>query len=66
MTIDEHRSALLVLRNKVGADSEAGRLMSTLIEQLENYSEEPDPKARAWLEKFMANTTALLAAALAR
>lgn len=47
-----HRD-LLVRRNRVGAESQEGRLLSTLIKQLQNYQKETDPVARANLERFM-------------
>jgi hypothetical protein len=71
MTIDERRphplvTDLLKLRNRVGRKTVPGHIASGLAEQIRNHETEADPRARAWLEKFMANTTALLAAALAR
>lgn len=44
---------LTVRRNKVGAESTEGRLISTLIQQMKNYQKETDPVARANLERFM-------------
>jgi hypothetical protein len=44
---------LTVRRNKVGAESAEGRLISTLIQQMKNYQREADPVARANLERFM-------------
>lgn len=44
---------LLVKRNRVGAESQVGRHLSNLIEQLRNYQKETDPVARANLERFM-------------
>jgi len=44
---------LTVRRNKVGAESSEGRLISTLIQQMKNYQKETDPVARANLERFM-------------
>jgi hypothetical protein len=44
---------LSVRRNKVGAESTEGRLISTLIQQMKNYQKESDPVARANLERFM-------------
>ena len=49
-----YSSRLMALREKVGADSEAGGHISNLVEQLINYEQEPDRDARARLEKFMA------------
>jgi hypothetical protein len=44
---------LLVKRNKVGAETPLGYLLSNLIMQLWNYEKETDPTARANLERFM-------------
>jgi len=44
---------LSVRRNKVGAESAEGRLISTLIQQMKNYQKETDPVARANLERFI-------------
>jgi len=44
---------LLKRRNKVGAESREGRLLSNLIQQIGNYRKETDPTARANLERFM-------------
>jgi len=44
---------LTVRRNKVGAESTEGRLISTLIQQMKNHQKETDPVARANLERFM-------------
>jgi hypothetical protein len=44
---------LTVRRNKVGAESSEGRLISTLIQQMKNYQKETDPVARANLERFI-------------
>lgn len=44
---------LMVRRNKVGAESGEGRLLSTLIQQIRNYQREEDPVARTNLERFM-------------
>lgn len=44
---------LTVRRNKIGAESTEGRLISTLIQQMKNYQKETDPVARANLERFM-------------
>jgi len=41
---------LTVRRNKVGAETPEGRLLSTLIQQVRNYQKETDPTARANLE----------------
>jgi hypothetical protein len=40
-------------RNQVGAESQLGRLLSNLIEQIWNLEYETDPTARAHLERFM-------------
>ena len=52
-SVTEALPGLLVRRNKVGAESDEGRLLSTLIQQLRNYQREEDPVARANLERFM-------------
>jgi hypothetical protein len=44
-------------RNRIGAESTEGRLLSTLIEQLTNYQKETDPTARANLERMIGWTT---------
>jgi len=49
----ELRSQLLVKRNEVGAESDVGRHLSNLIEQIRNYQSETDPAVRASLERFM-------------
>jgi len=51
---------LTVRRNKVGAESTEGRLISTLIQQVKNYRKETDPVARANLERFMEWTMAAI------
>lgn len=43
-------------RKQVGAESQEGRLLSTLIQQMRNYQTETDPVARANLERFMGRT----------
>ena len=44
---------LTVRRNRIGAESTEGRLISTLIQQMKNYQKETDPVARTNLERFM-------------
>ena len=52
-SVTEALPGLLVRRNKVGAESNEGRLLSTLIQQLRNYQLETDPVARANLERLI-------------
>jgi len=44
---------LLVKRNRIGAETPLGFLLSNLIQQIRNYRREEDPIARANLERFM-------------
>ena len=59
-----YRSRLMALRDKVGAESEAGGHISNLVEMSLNYEKETDPAARERLEKFMAVSVAAIEAAL--
>jgi hypothetical protein len=52
-SVTEALPGLLIRRNRVGAESQEGRLLSTLIQQVRNYAQETDPVARANLERFM-------------
>ena len=52
-SLSDLRAELLIRRNIVGAESQEGRLLSTLIQQIRNYQKETDPTARANLERFM-------------
>jgi hypothetical protein len=63
-TNDQHVTHLLKFRNRVGRKTVAGAIASGMAEQIRAHQTEADPRARAWLEKFMANSTALLSAAL--
>jgi hypothetical protein len=52
-SVTEALPGLLMRRNRVGAESKEGRLLSNLIQQIRNYQREEDPVARANLERFM-------------
>jgi len=52
-SVTEALPRLLKRRNRVGAESREGRILSTLIQQLRNYANETDPIARANLERFI-------------
>ena len=58
--LSDLRSDLLKRRNVIGAESREGRLLSTLIQQIQNYQKETDPWARANLEWGMNWTKKLL------
>lgn len=44
---------LLNRRDRVGAESREGRLLSNLIQQISHYKKEDDPAVRERLQRFM-------------